>query len=80
MSNKWLNNCGQILESKKGKLYIKFDESFDIQKGDMLVMKKKTDAIDESVSGGHITEERGEELKEKLSFIKYELHKAPREG
>jgi len=76
--SKWINNCGQILKSKKGTLYIKFDADFDVKKGDTLVMEKKVDALDKSVENGNITEERAEELKEKLHFVKYELHKGPR--
>ena len=76
--SKWINNCGQILKAKSGKLYIKFTSDFDVKEGDTLVMEKKVDAIDKSVANGNIDEERGEELKEKLHFIKYELHKGPR--
>ena len=78
-SNGWVNNVGQILESKSGKLYIKFEEDVQINKGDTLTMVRKVDEINKSVESGSISEERGEELKEKLSFIKYTLNKPPRD-
>ena len=79
MSEKWLNNVATINESKAGKLYIKIDEDFEVKKGDTLVLKKKADEIDESVTAGKISSERGEELKQTLHFIKYSVHKPPRQ-
>jgi hypothetical protein len=80
MSEKWINNFGTINQSKAGKLYIKFNEDADIKKDDVVFMQKKTDEIDDKVSRGVITEEEGENQKEKFHFIKYVLTKPPREG
>ena len=75
--SKWINDVGQILVSKKGNLYMQITQDIDLKEGDRLTMKSKKDEILESVKAGKISEERGEELLEKLSFIKYTLHKMP---
>ena len=78
MSN-WVNDIGQILKSKNGKLYIEIKKDFSVKEGDRLILKSKSKEIEESVAAGKITEERGEELLEKLHFIKYTIHQPPRE-
>lgn len=78
--SKWLNNVGQILESKAGKLYIKFDEDLEIKKGDTLVMKNHADEIQKSVEEGRLSEDFAQELLEKTSFVKYKLDKPPRDA
>lgn len=77
MSKEWINNIGSINKSKAGKLYIKVDKTVTINEGDRIVLKKKTDEIDDSVAAGKISEEYGEELKEKLHFVKYVMHLPP---
>jgi len=76
--NEWVNGVGTINKSKSGNLYINIDiDEIVLKKGDRLTLTKKTDNIDRSVEAGKITEERAEELKEKLHFIKYDINKAP---
>lgn len=78
MSNEWINNVGNILKSKAGNSYIKIEaDEITLKKGDRLMLKSKAEEIEESVSSGKISEEKGEELKEKLHFIKYVIHKMP---
>lgn len=77
-SNKWINGIGTINKSKNGNLYINVDiDEIVLKKGDRLTLTKKTDSLDKQAELGNITEERAEELKEKLHFIKYEIAKAP---
>lgn len=77
MSDKWINDVGTINKSKNGNLYINIDKGFNVSKGDRLVLKSKKQEILDSVKAGRITEERGEELLEKLEFIKYTIHVPP---
>ena len=77
MSKEWINDVGILATSKEGKPYIKIEKDITLKAGDRLVMKSKKEAIENSVASGKITEERGEELLDKLGWIKYELHKAP---
>lgn len=79
MSKSWINDIGTINKSKNGNLYINIDKDFEVKKGDRLVLKSKAKEIQASVDSGKISEERGEELLEKLAFIKYTIHQPPRE-
>jgi hypothetical protein len=79
MSNKWINDIGTINKAKSGNLYINIDKDFEVKKGDRLVLKSKKEEILASVESGKISEERGEELIEKLHFIKYTIHQPPRD-
>jgi hypothetical protein len=80
MSNKWENDIGKLMKSKAGKLYIKFDKGVKFEEGDTIVMKKKSDELESSLEAGKINQETYERLSESLSFIKYTLHKPPRES
>jgi hypothetical protein len=80
MSKEWINDVGTINESKQGRLYINIDKDFTVKKGDRLILKRKSDDIQQSVSAGKISEERGEELLQKLHFIKYTIHQPPEES
>ncbi len=76
--DKWINGVGIIAVPKNGgDPYIKIEQDIVLKKGDRLHMKKKSDAIDSAVRSGKIAEDYGAELKEKLSWIKYELSKMP---
>lgn len=77
--SKWVNDIGAIKKSKNGNLYIGIDKDIVLKSGDRLVLKSKAKEIEDSVASGKITEERGEELLEKLAFIKYTIHQPPRE-
>lgn len=79
MSKQWKNNIGTINESKAGKLYINIDEDFNVKKGERLILKSKKEEILDSVQAGKISEERGQELLDKLHFIKYTIHQPPSE-
>ncbi len=79
MSKEWKNDLGTINKSKAGNLYINIDKDHVIKKGDRLILKSKKQEIEASVTSGKISEERGEELKTKLEFIKYTIHAPPRE-
>jgi hypothetical protein len=74
MGTKWINDVATINKSKNGNLYIRVNKDFNAKEGQNLVLKKKADEISESAAAGKITEERAEELKEKLQFIKYTIH------
>ena len=79
MSKEWINDIGTINKSKKGNLYIQLDKDVVLKKGDRLVLKNKKEEILNSVESGKITEDRGQELIEKLHFIKYSIHQPPSE-
>jgi len=79
MSDKWINGVGTINVSKSGNFYINVDiDSITLQRGDRLVLKEKAKELEELRDAGKISDERCEKLKEKLSFIKYTISKAPR--
>ena len=73
----WINDAGQILESKAGKLYIKFEKDFTIKAGDTMQMKNHFESLDEAVEAGRLSQEKVDELKEKTSFVKYKLTLGP---
>jgi hypothetical protein len=85
---KWIH-FGNVLVSKdkkddngnkiKGKPYIEIISDIELQKGDRLQMFPKLAQLKKQLEAGFINEERFEELKDKLSFIKYELLLPPRE-
>ncbi len=79
MSKVWVNDIGTINKSKNGNLYINIDKDLSVKKGDRLILRSKKKEIEASVEAGKISEERGEELQEKLHFIKYTIHQPPRE-
>jgi hypothetical protein len=79
MSKEWINDIGTINKSKSGNLYIKIDKDFTVKQGQRLILKNKKEEILNSVDAGKITEERGQELIEKLHFIKYSIHLPPNE-
>ena len=68
----WIH-FADIMKSKEDKLYIKVREDIKLEKDQMVVMKKKSEQIKQQFKNGFISEERRDELLEKLSFIKYEL-------
>jgi predicted DNA-binding antitoxin AbrB/MazE fold protein len=73
----WINNCAQINLSKNNTLYFKVNKDIVLKEGDTLRMVKNTEEIDNKVKRGWISEEEAEQQKEKLSFVKYVLHKGP---
>jgi hypothetical protein len=73
----WINDVGTINKSKNGNLYINIDKGFSVNKGDRLVLKSKKQEILDSAEAGRITQERAEELLQKLEFIKYTIHVPP---
>lgn len=85
MSQKWLNDVVQINKSKAGKIYIKFTDNSEVleefksrlKPGGMISCKSKQTELDEALEAGRISEERHEELVDKLSFIKYVGHMGP---
>ena len=79
MSKEWINDIGTINKSKQGNLYINVDKDFTVRKGQRLILKNKKEEILNSVEAGKISEERGQELIEKLHFIKYSIHLPPSE-
>lgn len=79
MSNEWINNFGEILESKAGKIYIKFKKDADIKEGDVVFLTKFADDIQSKVEAGFITEDEAESSLTKRSFVKYILTKPPRD-
>jgi hypothetical protein len=79
MSKEWLNNIATINESKSGNLYIKVNRDFSVKEGATLMLKNKKQEILESAQAGKISEERAQELVEKLGFIKYVIHMPPQE-
>jgi hypothetical protein len=76
--SRWNNGVASILKSKDGKkLYLKFNNDVTLSKDTILTIEKKEDEIDRSLQSGRISEEKAQELKEKLHFVKYELHLPP---
>lgn len=74
---KWLL-VGEIRLAKDGKTkYIHIPEDVELKAGSALFLKKKADEIGSQVEKEFITEERGEELKEKLSFITHSIYLPP---
>ena len=81
----WLNGVGQILISKAGKPYLKFTEDKElieqfksrISAGGTVMLKKKEDQLQELVERGKKSQEEVDTLKEKLSFIKFDLSMGP---
>jgi len=77
--NEWINNLGSICEGRDGKsLYIKVRKDVNLKEGDNLRMVKHTDEVQRKVDAGIITEEEAQQQLEKLSFVKYTLHRPPR--
>lgn len=79
MSKEWNNGVGQILESKKGRLYINILKPFSVKEGDRLVLTSKKQELQNSMAAGKLSEEKGNELLEKLKFVKYTIHQPPRD-
>jgi hypothetical protein len=79
MSNEWINDLGEILESKQGKIYIKFKKDCEIKAGDAVFLTKFKDDVQQRVEAGFLTEVDAESLLERCSFIKYKLTKPPRD-
>ena len=85
MSQEWLNGVMQIKISKAGKPYAQFSTdpalikklAERIKPGSTLLLTKNDDRIDGMVSRGVKTEEEGQILKEKTSFIKFEASMGP---
>lgn len=77
--SKWKNDVASINKSKQGNLYIEVKEDFTVKKGDRLILKSKKQEIEESVTANRISEEKGEELKKNLHFVKYIVSIPPRD-
>lgn len=79
MSRKYVNDFLQILESKKGDLYISVTKDSDVfqealanlKPGDAIFLKNKQEERAEQVDEGKLTQDRADELEEKIGFIKY---------
>lgn len=79
MSKKYVNDFIQVLESKKGGLYIKVTDKNDVfqeflsnvKPGDAIFLNNKEEERAAQVDEGKITQERADELQEKIGFIKY---------
>lgn len=70
----WINDIGTLNKSKAGNFYINIDKDFTAKAGQRLVLKNKADEIQKSADDGKISQERADELKEKLHFIRYTIH------
>ncbi len=60
------NYVGYISKTLKGKSMITVEQDFVLKKGDKLFISKPQDTIDSLVANGVITEEQGEQRKEKI--------------
>lgn len=67
---------GQVLQSKGGKNYLKFEKTVTIQEGEALFLSKPEDDINFLVEAGKITVEEGREKIAKVpSFVLYNIKK-----
>lgn len=79
MAKKYINDFLQILESKKGKLYLSVTKDSDIfqeflanvKPGDAIFLNNKSEERAQQVDEGKLTQDRADELAEKIGFIKY---------
>ena len=77
---KYVNNALQILQSKKGNLYIQVtndngvlqDFISNLKPGMPIYLNNKEEERAQAVADGKITEERAQELADKIGFIKYD--------
>lgn len=75
----YVNEALQVLKSKKGGFYIKItddNEKFsqfrdNLKPGDAVFLQSQEEKINSLVENGKISEERGEEILGKTSFVKY---------
>ena len=63
--------AGQVLESKGGKLYVKFDKDMEIKEGDVMFLTDYEEHLQFLVDKGYKTEEEAGELFAKTGFVKY---------
>lgn len=79
-----MSRVGELLKSKKGALYLKFSnpkkdekmESFEVQDGDVLFLKKPEDYYKGLADAGVITDEKATEIISKLPhFVKFFVEK-----
>lgn len=73
----WLNGLGQILESKKGKLYIKVDKDVSLSAGDIINMEDHMDSLTRSFKNNKIDKDTYDRLVNNTGFVKYKLHLPP---
>lgn len=66
--------AGQVLESKAGKLYIKFDRDFDVKEGDVMFLTDYEEHLQFLVDKGFKTEDEAAELFGKTGFVKYVIN------
>jgi len=78
MSKKFIN-VGQILESKKGSLYIKVKQDVELKADEAIYIDKATVKFERMLEAGKLSEEDFEKEMEahdkggKKNFIKYDL-------
>lgn len=75
---KTFKRVGQMLKSKGGKYYLKFEnqenEPITIESGDALMLQKPDEQIDRLVELGKITSDEGEAKKAKVpGFVKFNV-------
>jgi len=79
MAKKYVNDFIQVLESKKGGLYLSVTKDSDVfqeflanvKPGDAIFLNNKAEERARQVDEGKITQDRADELEEKIGFIKY---------
>lgn len=60
------NHVGYVSKSKAGNIMITVEQDLVLKKGDKLMHKKPSEEIDGLVERGFITEDQGEQRKEKV--------------
>jgi len=76
-NEKW-KKIGQILKSKKGNLYIKFEDVSTLNDGDTIMIEKPEVEINRLHELGYIKDEELEGRLENIpDFVKYNLNQGP---
>lgn len=74
----WVNNFIEILERKdKSGYYFKVNEDITLKAGELGQAINFEDDLHSSVESGKLSEEKAEELFNKLGFIKFRLTATP---
>ncbi len=68
---------GQVLKSKGGNSYLKFEKNVTISEGEALFLSTPQEDIDYLVSSGKLTADEGEARKAKVpDFVRFNIKKA----
>lgn len=78
MANQW-KTVGSVRKNEKGNFYLKVTEGITLSKDDVLQLQDPRKKLKESVAAGRLTEERAEELANKIpEYVKYDVVLPPK--